>query len=1271
MALRKIAPQDFELEGSYAPIVFNNKNNDVNFTGLKKELLETVFEKNGIKLKLDLKDFSIPVALRWRTSVNLGLPFNAFKVWRRSKFGNNAAIPIDVKFEASARGINFNNGPFVKVSGVIKNNGISSLTVKLFPKNSKLETYASKDFTVQVAANSTAFFTVEQPNIYGVESNFSGIEFSSLKGVTSNDYINDKNWELIQIVGLPVEKGYIKNNLYNYEEQGFINSLQKPFDAAVTRLVLHKTLYNDSPAIAPDGRNIPIWKVPVEPELIKSYYLNAPITNGVTGVLNDINEMFSKVYDVAPELYNGKQSMYTKKMEGFGMHDEANTAPKKNGSYLHPVCAATLLSASSDCWNALGLGFGTTDFLPYGTGFIGNPKFGLGAFDYMVTAQFKQPITELFFEDFSIKEKFAGFDVIEYAAICYNDIILPIAPATLLAEPLLENRPVRMDDFYYEQERISWQHQAIQQKHPFVFSIAFYNAISNNINYLNQSRPFLSGNLQPLLPAARSDEAAQDVVGRDGLLFDKFVHDKAPVPFFGNANHKYYVAAQDVFGVWSSWSVCTQTLISKPAQKPDIVSAKFTDVVQIANTAINQATLEIIFNWHWEDRSPFEIRFTGHFFTPPTPYSDPAPWAMPGIALGNGIVKRYAVRFALNGTISLFEIKPFNIYQPVPLAEGKVIIENSFSTGNGHDSPHTGIDDTRTYKLFLYQMQISFLTVSKLYYAVETVGFESVNPSLTSPPTLPYVITVVDPNPKLAPVFFTDIKWASLPDVSNVSRYHLTFPSVAGAVGYAVYRATETSLSAKFINLNFPNQGSIFQRRNAFESANAADKNRGFDAFIRVNKELITDSTKGIELEMNGDVGGLYIYAVSSFTDQNVESKLSNWIYVAIPQRITPSVPSITGYINKKLATPKLVVKINVGLGNNTDTVQLYKTSRANLAADLNIMGLPYSTGPNNVSWKKYKTSLPTDILIPAASIEKYDYLLYEEDIQPSWQTVFLRTAALGKNSPADGLFPGKSASSNLLELIPPIPALLAQILNPTLLPSSSSILQLSFKTNAFLARSNYGNHIITVSQQDSDGIFKEIIKKEIPNIIKIHSGDAEAANELYRLEKDTSDFVLYHFNMAALLKVTLQIKVTDPAGRNSFQAVSYEKPLDPPPSGIIINDVTIKKQLSSVLIEFKTNVGKRPPLVPAQATQLSVIIKSKLGITTTIIFTVFNVIPDKIGLFGSGIYGGVNKDINGLYSYNILLKTAAEILAIKNGKVLSITIKPFKKTAVTSNTTL
>jgi hypothetical protein len=1272
---RKIAPMKLECEVAFVPAVHDDRGGTVIFKG---EQIKRQIESIGYNLNLEFPDASLPIGIRWRISPDLGLPITPFSIFRKGKKSTlpMKRISIDIANADKGKTVKFKNGPFYRAIVNIKNTQSSTANYAIAPLDAEFQdSRGRKQFFNAVAPGSSFSFLMDQPYLGGLHITGSSFEVVSATGITMQNYVNDPDWKLIQIVGLPFHKDSIDRDLYDTGKQGFVNTLLPPEEACRQRIDIYKLFYKNSPAAAPGGTPIPEWKVPDGAKLEKSYQQTAPILNGVTGTLNDIKEMLTKVYQTAPELYSGLQKNYLKEIKTLGIVDPANPNPSEDGTFQHPVCAATILSASTDNWHALGLGFGTLDFLPLGSNLPNNVLAAVAlpgnihAFDYMISASFRIPKIILVPQQdgFSIryKQKLVGFEEGEYATLSHFDIQKPLPPLSLLAETIRQNRPLTRDDHYYEHVRLSWERTLQQEESPMCYSIAFKdNLLSGGaVRFLNETRPFIEGTNQPYVPAVRADENAEALPGREGNDFDRFHHDRSSVPFAGSITQHYYVATQNVFGLWSRWSVTTHTLVARTPQVPQVISANLsTNHEGITTHNYPGSKLEITVAWDWEDRTPFEIQLAGYFISPPV--EDP-PTNIPGIINGNngGTIVRYRIRF--NGFApQLMKPDLSNNLIPVAVTEGSVEEDESGSAGSSDGQPSLSNPDMRTYRVSIKNIALDFTSETKLYFTAYARASEMRNPALLSGFSKPVVVQTADPVPRNPPVFVPDIRFATLPDVNNISRYQLQFPPVPGAISYAVYLATEMILLDRLTSItNYPKEKSIFQRRDALNTAsiNPVDRKRAIDAFTRVNKNPLTllpgKSLVEIELELNGDTQGLFIYAVSSFTEQGAESPLSDWIYVVVPEKITPGPPVLNGVVNKKLPQPKASIKLNVGDGRNTESIELYRTNKAYLGSDIDMMGLPVSIGPTT-GWTKFRITGGSNDEAVNDPLLPFDYYKIEEEIPTGWAPFYYRAVSLGTNQPTNGKLPGRSPASNLLELLPPAPSEAPTLTNVSLSSVGVDILRLSFQTNAYVGKSPFGNHTIKVYKQNEGTLlFDPLTGGDIPDLRKLTAGESEPLKQLVRLPGiDSTGTSAYALNLGLPEKIVLKIEVFDPLGRKSEQVISFSRP----PEGVIISDIKVRSRLVETAISFKTNVSKVKPR-RGQNT-LTILLKSRSNVIRTLLNVGMHTIPDRLPPFPvgrGGVFGGTQQ--GDLFVYGVRFRNISGNNPFNRTMSLIIQLTDFK----------
>ncbi|MBE7169244.1 MAG: hypothetical protein INR73_01555 [Williamsia sp.] len=1198
-----------------------------------------------------------PLALRWRVAPSLGLPQTPFQVYRRNKNTAYAEKSVPV-FTAGPLSI-FTAGPYWTITFGLANTTAFPVTATLSPIDQKMEAIPGAAFTRTIAPVSTQVVKLSYPNINGLILLSGSISILNLTGSTMNDIVNDPAWELIEVVGLPLKTAAAKAPVYANQPQGYPSNLKDGDAAAADRVDIARLFYTEPAYTQPDATVLPAWKTPTGAQLVGSLQATSSDKNGnTTGILYDIVEMLSKVHQ-NPQLYTGEQINFKKKTAASSFSDGTSPSTETAG-FENPVCNTTLLGGAIDCWNALGIGLGTTDFAALG----GNQKYDEAGntlnllYDYMVSAQFLVPekaVDNIY--EYPPKMKFVQYKTLEFAALSHAaPQIGPVG--ALKIDNYTENRPAAIDKPYSKESKIYWNKPA--SLFPVSYAIAVKDALTGQLGYLNKNRAFLSAYPLPFFPAERADAAAVNGPGGDSDQYVRYYHHKNPVPFTGTARKDYYIAGQDVFGRWSPFVNGFTNLVPKPPANAEIISARFLIDSSDPSDHIYPAELELVVAWHWDDRRPARINIGGLFVPIPSPPATIQPDLVAeafGLAMGNATVdnRSYLISFpafnASNPAASVPVLMKENPLTPVQATEGTVVIDTSGSDGGG---------TTVKYKIRLKNFVLNFENTSKLAMGLYLRAAENLNPGLFTPFSLPRVITASDPLPWLPPVLLPGVRWGSLPDASNTSRYRVSFSPVPHVAGYAIYRASEADLRYK-TGLPPVQPGTDLETR-AGELAllPAAGKEKGKDAFIRLNTHMLTDPS--IDAVLPGDLEGLYVYACTTFTPVGMESPFSSWIYVGVPHRYTPGSPQLTAFTKRVGNQREIQLKIEVPPGVPTETVEIYRTSKKHLAASPDYMGLPLTFGGLKNMQPNWQAFDGAGVLIsPVTPESKVAVYKMTEQVAPSWQPFYYRAVAFGPHDEPKGKFPGRSKWSNPVEIQTAPPDAPPLISGAVLLPLNSMLMKLQFLSDAVVTSTPYGSFQLTVEQRNNaTNLFEPIFQKAIPAITKKQAVNIPGLNIFYRADKDAAGWH-YEYYPAASDDLTLKITVTDPLGRSSFAVASYKKPpvVLPP---VVIKNPVVKKLISSVEISFACSVGPKPAVKGSYT--LEILASPKGALQPRQPLTRYQVLlsqtMDTIGTAippgNTGVYRESSPNLEKLFVYHAFFKDPATIKLI-GGADLSIRV--------------
>lgn len=1146
---------------------------------------------NVLSKYVDAKTFAaiperfMPLSLRWRVSPELGMPYTPFKVYKRKKqlaFAETTAIAFP--FGSNTM---FMNGPFWQISCTFKNPLAFPVAISVSPVDQYQELIPNLKYDQTIPANSAVNVRFKFPNINGLVFTSGSATLQTVTGIRMNDFLNDAGWELVETVGLPYKNGTPDPVAYQNSLQGFPAAPVDGDMAAVNRTAIARVFYQNPVFVQADGTTLPTWQPPDPAALVQSLLKKQATLDGTnTGIVYDIEEMLTRVHK-NPALYNGKQVNFLKQYVTKGFSDDGTTT-SDNATIKNPVCSTSLLGVATDCWNALGLGYGTTDFANIG-GYTdqkfqqGNSEYNIEC-DYLLTASFRVPQYGIGIKDGLPVIKFDHFDTYEIATLAHAAGALPVVTG-LNNEVFAENRPLQRDASFSDDVKLYWKKSTAGM--PTGYAVAIHDLLTGQLGYLNTDRPFLPGFKRPYIPATRADGDAQDLQGSDSDSFDKFFHHRSPRPETGNATKDYYVAAMDVFGRWSAFQKTESILPAAPLINADIISGKFvidTNGVTEKTPHIykNNTTLELIVAWHWDDRSPSEIVIGGHFVNVPAPPATIDTNAIPknaGVTLDNTLVSAINISIAFKNDVPYVKDMATGVAPDykAPATEAEVVI----------DTVNSAAPNTIAYKIRIKKVSLNFESKSKLGFAAYVRSSEKNTPALYTAYGQVKMIYANDPIPRPAPPILPNVNWSSLPDANNVSRYRVSFspPAATNVVGYAIYRASEADLRRKLGLAPTENGSDILARNITLKALSDAQKNMAKDVFIRINTQML--QVPQIDVDLPGDLEGMYIYAMTSFTDQRMESNFSDWLYVAVPHRFAPPAPSVKVLVHKDkdpdhpeiITQQRVVLKVEIPKGVKTEMLDVFQTQKDYLAASIDLMGLPVMEGGLKgmpAGWEAFDDN---DTKINTVTVDTaVAYYNITQTVAASWFPVYYRVAGFGTHDEPAGKFPGRSKSSNLAMalLSPPTDF---QLKNGTLASFNTSLLRIDFFTDAEIHATSYGNFKLTIQKRNTaTNLYEDVLARDMTTIAKKQPADVAAKDALFRLAKDATGCFEYEYYVQIEDEAWYKVIVTDPLGRRKSLDLHYKKPVVAT-SSVVIKNLVLKQLLLSVEMSFQVNVTtKHPP---------------------------------------------------------------------------------------------
>lgn len=1087
-------------------------------------------------LETDIPENTIPVALRWRLHHHIGVPRMPFKVWRRSRDASPPSQTLDI--------------PNTSINGThVLDLGISTFF------NVRLDTLPAvgQNLTIQALDDQGKPIIGETLTVHTISSvrlraaNIGKLQISgngtvlNFRGVTMQDMANDPNWEQIEIVGLPVKFDERSPDIYLSTEQGLPFKPVPGVEAAVNRLRIGELLYQPPSASGPGGEPTSDWPTP-QPELLVFDELRGHSENPLPLVL----EMLEKV---DPIDFFTTQSAYERPLGVTGMRQPGGGTATDDATVDLPVAGLTLMTAASDMWGALGLGFGTTDFPPFQffqDDHIEPTGIRMAAFDYMVTFEVLLP--------FGLQ--------LELAALASVARFRPQTPAEFHTNTLVENRPFDRDTPNSHEVELRWR-RLPRYIPPQGYALAILEGGGLPL-VLNDKR--IAGGFTAYV-------AARDPQGNlDHERFINYVDNLRIAPLIGNRVDTYLCAALDVFGRWSDWEAANYVIGPQTPAQPQVLDVQFNLNVPAASGRVVPAAVEIEIAWDWEDRSPHQIEIVGQFYA-----GNIAPTTAPG-----GIQTEPGGVFALPVVL---EFSGISLNQTPTIASGRATVTRlPVQADDG---------DARRYKVIVPKVdpiladsdviRADFSATTTLAYAVYARANEQVNPSATafSDFTNPTSATVKDPLPAAPPTLAgPPINWTALPDATGVARYRLSFSTVTHADGYIIYEATEAAIR-RAAGLAPITDQDITTR--ATELFNNATRPVVRDTYARLNPDLLEQPQ--LDVELPGAASGFYVYRVSSMTKERVESELSGALMVAVPRRITPGIPNLRVQPNGSAVH----IHVEDGIGEPADHIELFRTRSTMLMTDIDFMGPPVAD----------ESSPWTVVTDPANGRTNFQL---NDPVPPSWLPYYYRAVALGAHDEPAGLFPGRSGASPTIEaFIPPAGPPDLTALSATLLGASRALVQ--FRSAAELRPSPLGNHKVGVLTIDRTTVRPEStthVESNLASVIE-DSSPSPAVGTITRRTLDGDGRWLYE-TVVPLNNNEIAVRIVDPKGRIQEQRIDMPEP--PPPLPDLV-DLQARIEFEfPFTIELQVSVRSRAPVkrIPfGEPYVLEILVVNSIGTTKSL----------------------------------------------------------------------
>ncbi len=1008
---------------------------------------------------LGIAAFGVPVALRWVTTPNLGIPRRPFELFRRAR----TDIPAQ----------------FIR-SLLAAPTSIDGLIDIPFPTGAGLMYFVS--FTVQLAANQALSFTgydyagnpipelgvqlvasgawlFVNPGIGGLRVYGTGTIVSIL-GVNQDDYANLPGWQRIQVVGLPVKPGELGTHYDSAMTQGYEAALTTGYTAAIERLLIADLCRDPPPATGDPSFPLPLW-----PPSLPVPYVERLRSAG------NLFSMIACCLETTVDSSAAKmQSQYIETVDIAGV-TQANLPPGLTPTPTNPstakiqVVGLTMIGVGTDSDAATALGYGTIDLPSLDT--VGQTRgdtdrattlfaaraVGIEVFDYMVSAPYVLP---------------GGFQML-LAALSQPAAAVQTADdfsASLLATHAVVSR----DTAAQIAVELTWQPPSPPQAYGLLASRAPGHAV-----VLNTPRKSPMFGYNPYLGLA----PPQPVPGESPAdALPNFKDAAGHLPITGNAVTKYLAAGIDVFGRWSPWTPASVSLAAAAVTQPGLRQIVFSVGKLPSSGTVVPYTLSIEVAWDWTDRSPGVIRITGRFVGAHTHLG---PAYLSGLALSNDGAPGAPLLLTWDyGANDPATIPPDLVLPTIDSAHtGTVVLAN--------DPPKPGDPPTKQmrYRVTITKgVNLDFGVHDRLYLAVYATACERIRPGewsspidpnapTTNPPTPAYIGRIARVNNPLPPtVNFNPpaINWTALPDALQKAHGILQW-TADPSVGYMVWEATESALLQLLSPAN-PNPdptATLVERGQTLKTLVADNYLASLGSFSRLNTDPIHGSS--YEVELPGKASILYVYMISAVSSQGIEAARPPQIAVfGVPYRKVPGQPRLQLRV---VSTPSNgscieVIALYVQSGEVPAAYRVYRVRDPALATDAGLMGPP-KIDTDDPGWRAHTQPTLPSLTQPTArpSAVAIGQCVVDLAAGSSWYPYYYRVDAIGPEDTANGIYSGWSLPSQVQTGTNPPPN--PPLITPPVVTVGGGAELIVLKTDLPIPPSPLGPSLVELLRADPD----------------------------------------------------------------------------------------------------------------------------------------------------------------------------------------------------------
>jgi len=543
------------------------------------------------------------IHLTWACAKTLGMPRGPFQVWRRDRVDDRWRKPTQLSVWPAVGGGEL----------LVWGEEAAAVQVTYRPLDpaaeSGLSVYRTAAGIVDTVGAAVKPAGSGDPTTIEVRTN--GATYGRLTNgtdatvtiVTLADCVNDPSWELLEIVGLPLEPGW--GSGYDEGDQGPVVGPMAPVDAALDRLKRGMPPIGWGP-VTQTGHRAPIWE-------------DADAEAVVKEILADLLPEIAPLYD--PGLPERQQHTLEFARSVDPPTQDGRTSSADTSATIRPWSMLALPAQTDPVLN-LALGFGAT----YRMESADRPEVSIGRADLMVTARYERP------------GLFVGRGPVELAAYApfamRHDAAPPPTSLTATRSGLVAPRPA--DQPWCESITVRWDRLTSSAALGRVSAGAlarFEAAAPLSEPALALNPPRLGRGYRPLTLSPDGPP------GSPGAAKVAFVDAAAEIPIgSGGRSVGYAVSVVDIHGLWSPWRDVPYAGNEPAPMPPRLLSAKLDTRYDGSTSCPAELVLEAALDW--TERIPTHLDVVAIFYPMTAPNSAPPAGIDPGAPTPAGCFRR-------------------------------------------------------------------------------------------------------------------------------------------------------------------------------------------------------------------------------------------------------------------------------------------------------------------------------------------------------------------------------------------------------------------------------------------------------------------------------------------------------------------------------------------------------------------------------------------------------------------------------------------------------